>query len=73
LADLTVRQANQCLLKVAHLAAELHDFEKAIQIFEKVAAASVDNNLTKWSAREYLFKAGLCILSLNVCLLSIFK
>ena len=62
------RQSNQMFLKVAHLAAELEEFDKAIEIFERVASASIDNNLTKWSCREYLFKAGLCILAIHVCL-----
>lgn len=56
-------QAQQCYLKVGMLAAQLDDYEKAIQKFELVARGSVDNNLTKWSVREHLLKAGLCILA----------
>ncbi|KAJ3094747.1 hypothetical protein HDU96_001492 [Phlyctochytrium bullatum] len=58
-------QADACLLKVATFAAQLQRYEEAIQKFELVASHSVDNKLTKWSVRDYLFKAGLCILCLN--------
>ncbi|KAJ3272259.1 hypothetical protein HDV01_005798 [Terramyces sp. JEL0728] len=58
-------QANACLLKVAQFAASAADYEKAIDIFEKVASKSLDNNLTKWSVREYLFKAMICVLCLD--------
>lgn len=55
-------QAHACLLKVATIAAQLEDYEKAIETFETVARGSVDNNLTKWSVREHLLKAGLCVM-----------
>jgi len=56
----SVSHANGCLLKVAHFAAQLGDFEKAIKLFEDIGAKSLENNLLKWSAKEYFFKAGLC-------------
>ncbi|EPZ35874.1 TPR-like protein [Rozella allomycis CSF55] len=52
--------ANSCWIKVAHLAAQHEKYEKAIEKFEYVAHASVDNSLAKWSVKEYLLKAGLC-------------
>jgi len=52
--------ANQCLLKVAELCAEEEDYKRAIQIYEKVAAASMDSNLARWSVKDYLYKATLC-------------
>ncbi|KAL3894362.1 MAG: hypothetical protein SGCHY_005320 [Lobulomycetales sp.] len=56
-------QANACLLKAATLASQhTQAYDTAIAQFESVAQASLDNNLTKWSVREYLLKAGLCIL-----------
>jgi alpha-soluble NSF attachment protein len=58
--------ANSCFLKVAQFAAQLEQYDKAIQIFEKVAKASVDNNLLKWSVKEYLLKAGLCYLAKDI-------
>jgi alpha-soluble NSF attachment protein len=57
--------ANQMLIKVADLCAMQDDFRRAIQIYEQVAAASADNNLTRWSCTEYLFKAALCQLALS--------
>ncbi|KAJ3218981.1 hypothetical protein HDU67_003345 [Dinochytrium kinnereticum] len=58
-------QADACLLKVATFAAQLQRYEEAVEKFELVATHSVDNKLTKWSVRDYLFKAGLCLLCLN--------
>jgi hypothetical protein len=53
-------------LKVATFAAQLEQYPEAIEKFESVAEANVDNNLTKWSVREYLLKAGLCHLASGV-------
>jgi len=58
--------ANTCLLKVSLFSAQLEKYEKAIEIYEKVAHASIDNNLLKWSVKDYLFRAGLCHLALDV-------
>ncbi|CAG8500170.1 4620_t:CDS:2 [Ambispora gerdemannii] len=52
--------ANNCLLKVATFAATLEQYDKAIEKFEQVANANLDNNLTKWSLKDYFLKAGLC-------------
>jgi alpha-soluble NSF attachment protein len=38
----------------------LGQYDKAIEKFEQVAYASLDNQLTKWSLKEYFLKAGLC-------------
>eukprot|EP01088_Endostelium_zonatum_P000201 TRINITY_DN1033_c0_g1_i1.p1 TRINITY_DN1033_c0_g1~~TRINITY_DN1033_c0_g1_i1.p1 ORF type:complete len:298 (-),score=79.88 TRINITY_DN1033_c0_g1_i1:84-977(-) len=61
--DNSVSGTNQCTLKVAHIAAELGKYEKAIESFEQVADRSKDNNLLKWSCREYYFKALICHLA----------
>jgi len=50
-------------LKVGDLAGVAEDWPKAIQNFEKVATASVSNNLMKWSVKDYFLKAGLCHLA----------
>ena len=47
---------------MAQFAATLEQYDRAIHIFEQVAEKSLGNNLTKWSVREYLLKAGICIL-----------
>jgi len=52
--------ANQCLLKVAHFSAQLEKYDKAIELYEQVANASLDNSLLKWSVKDYFLKAGLC-------------
>lgn len=60
--------ANKYKLKVAHYSA-LTDtdagYEKAVSIYEEVAARSIDNNLLKWSAKEYYFKSVLCTMCLR--------
>ncbi|KAF8923894.1 hypothetical protein BGZ58_002405 [Dissophora ornata] len=52
--------AHKCMLKVATFAAQLEQYDKAIEKFEAVASASLDNQLMKWSLKEYFLKAGLC-------------
>lgn len=58
--------ANQCLLKVASFAAEVEQYDRAIEKFETVAAASMDSQLSKWSLKEYFLKAGFCHLCKGV-------
>ncbi|NXH96096.1 SNAB protein, partial [Pachycephala philippinensis] len=50
----------QCLLKVAAYAAQLEQYQKAIEIYEQVGTNTMDNPLLKYSAKEYFFKAALC-------------
>lgn len=57
--------ANQCFLKVGVLSAELEEYEKAVDIFEAVAASSLDVALLKWSVKDYFFQAGLCRLAIG--------
>ncbi|KAI9804735.1 MAG: hypothetical protein M1825_001103 [Sarcosagium campestre] len=57
--------ANKLFLKVADLAAIEGDYYKAIENYEKVARSSVNNNLMKWSVKDYFLKAGLCHLATN--------
>ncbi|XP_066588447.1 alpha-soluble NSF attachment protein isoform X2 [Prorops nasuta] len=58
--------ANKCLLKVAQYAAQLENYDKAIQIYEQVASASLDSSLLKYSAKEYFFRAALCHLCVDL-------
>ncbi|KAI8367024.1 soluble NSF attachment protein [Choanephora cucurbitarum] len=60
MADDSPAMINKCLLKVAHFAAQLEEYDVAIDRFEYVATDSMDNQLTKWSIKEYFLKAGLC-------------
>ncbi|KAI7238423.1 TPR-like protein [Hortaea werneckii] len=52
--------ANKLFLKLADLSAVESDYYKAISNYEKVAKSSINNNLMKWSVKEYLLKAGIC-------------
>lgn len=54
------------MLKVATFAAQLGQYDKAIDKFELVASASLDNQLMKWSLKEYFLKAGLCHIASGV-------
>jgi len=56
-------QANTCLLKVAQFCGQLENFTKAIELYEQVAKASLDNNLLKWGAKDHLLRALLCHLA----------
>lgn len=55
--------ANKLYLKVADLAALDGDYQKAIENYEKVAAQSINNNLMRYSVKEYFLKAGICHLA----------
>lgn len=55
--------ANQCLLKVALFSAQLERFDKAIELYEQIAAGSIDNNMLKWSVKDHFLRAGLCHLA----------
>ncbi|KAI8817118.1 soluble NSF attachment protein [Fimicolochytrium jonesii] len=55
-------QANACMLKVGTFAAQIDQFDKAIEKFEQVATNSMDSQLTRFSLREYFLKAGICYL-----------
>ena len=55
--------ANKLYLKVADISATEADYYKAISHYERVAKSSINNNLMKWSVKEYLLKAGICDLA----------
>eukprot|EP00052_Salpingoeca_macrocollata_P030566 m.320043 g.320043 ORF g.320043 m.320043 type:complete len:292 (+) comp23705_c0_seq1:130-1005(+) len=55
--------ANKAKLKVAHLSAQLENYEEAAELFEEAALGMVDNHLLKFNAKEYFLKAGLCRLA----------
>ncbi|XP_040833816.1 alpha-soluble NSF attachment protein isoform X3 [Ochotona curzoniae] len=52
--------ANKCLLKVAGYAAQLEQYQKAIDIYEQVGTNAMDSPLLKYSAKDYFFKAAVC-------------
>ncbi|KAI0484292.1 TPR-like protein [Xylariaceae sp. FL0804] len=55
--------ANKLWLKVADIAALDGDYYKSIEQYEKVAAASINNNLMRYSVKDYFLKAGICHLA----------
>jgi len=57
--------ANKCMLKVAMYAAQLENYDRAIKIYEQVAATSLESSLIKYSAKEYFFRASLCHLCVD--------
>merc|ERR1712060_439556 len=57
--------ANKCMLKVAQYAATLENYNKAIQIYEQVAASALESSLLKYSAKEHFFRASLCHLCVD--------
>ncbi|SPO05776.1 probable transport vesicle fusion protein SEC17 [Cephalotrichum gorgonifer] len=61
--DNALALANKLYLKVADLAALDGDYQKAIGNYEKVAKASINNNLMKYSVKDYFLKAGICHLA----------
>lgn len=50
-------------MKLADLSALEADYYKAISNYERVAKSSINNNLMKWSVKEYLLKSGMCHLA----------
>lgn len=58
--------SNKLFLKVADLAALQSEYHRAIENYEKVAKSSINNNLMKWSVKEYFLKAGICHMAVGV-------
>lgn len=52
--------SNKAWAKVAHIMASLGEYDRATDLFEKVATQMAENPLLKYSAKEYFLKAGLC-------------
>lgn len=48
---------------MAELAALEEDYRTAVDKFEAVAKSSLQNNLMKWSVKDYFLKAGICHLA----------
>ncbi|KII68198.1 Beta-soluble NSF attachment protein [Thelohanellus kitauei] len=58
--------ANKYLLKVAERCAIQREYAKAIDIYEKVGKYSIGNDLLKYAAKDYFFKASLVALAYDV-------
>lgn len=55
--------ANNMLLKVAQLSAQLERYDAAMEIYEKIAKDSMESNLLKFNAKNHLLNAGICALA----------
>jgi alpha-soluble NSF attachment protein len=66
LIHLFIRTANACYKDAADLHAELEEYPQAIARYEQVADASLASTLTRYSVKEYWFKAILCALAMGV-------
>lgn len=55
--------SNKSFLKMADLAAMDGKYDLAVDKYSMVAKRSLNNNLNKWSLKEYFLKAGLCQLA----------
>ncbi|KAG5283960.1 hypothetical protein AALO_G00021430 [Alosa alosa] len=51
---------NKCLMKVATYAAQLEQYQRAIEIYEQIGTYAMDSTLLKYGAKDYFFKAALC-------------
>ena len=52
-------QLSKCNSKVAALAAVLEKYDRAIELYEEIADAYVENDLLKFSCKEFYLKASL--------------
>jgi alpha-soluble NSF attachment protein len=64
--DDSVAIAQGCSLKAATISAEIEKYEEAAKLFESIAEDSANDQLRKYSVKDYLFRAGLCRLCLDV-------
>ncbi|KDN53012.1 putative SEC17-transport vesicle fusion protein [Tilletiaria anomala UBC 951] len=53
-----------CYREAAQLACELKRYPDAIEFWEKVAAMSLESNLTRYSVKDYYLNAGMCYLAI---------
>ena len=64
--DDSVAIAQGCSIKAATIHADIGNYEEAAVLFEKNAEDSCSDQLRKYSVKDYLFRAGLCRLCLDV-------
>ena len=58
--------AQGCSIQAAQLAAKIGKYEQAAKLFEQNAEACVSDSMRRYSSKDYLFRAGLCRLLLDV-------
>ncbi|KAI5966813.1 SEC17 [Candida pseudojiufengensis] len=57
--------SNKAFLKCADLSASSGNYKKAVELYDQIIKNSLNNSLTKWSLKDYIFKNLLCILCLE--------
>ena len=50
---------------MAQFAAQLEKYPRAIEIYEQIGTASIENPLLKYGARDHFFRAGMCHLCID--------
>lgn len=55
--------ANGCAKDAADLRAELRQFDRAVDLYDRVADYSIGNNLLKYSVKDYWLRSGLCAIA----------
>lgn len=55
-----IATSNSCSLKVAMISALAENYNIAIEKFESIARSSIESPLSKYSVKDYLFRAMLC-------------
>jgi len=58
--------ASKCLVKVAQIAAELEQYEKAVELFEEIAIYEADHPTLKYAAKTHFFQALLCYFCIDL-------
>lgn len=64
--DDSTATAQGCTIKAATISGDIGNYEEAARMFEGIAEEMANNQLTKYSVKDYLLRAGLCRLCLDV-------
>jgi hypothetical protein len=56
-------QANACMTKYALICADLEEYETALEALVGLANHCLEGNLSKFNAKDFLFKAGMTLLA----------
>jgi len=65
MAENSKTSSHDAKLNIARLYSQEEEFKKAIEIWDQVAKESVDSDLGRWRASEFLYKALLCEMLLD--------
>lgn len=57
--------SSKAFVKAADLNAALQKYSKAIELYDSIIEKMANNNLSRWSLKEYYFKVILCVLCMD--------